>query len=164
MAEVPTRKNLPHDIPHWVDRDSAWFITINCDPPGKPQLSHRDPTPHPIADAVLSAARFYHEMPDPKWFIHLFLVMPDHIHAVMTFPRGCEMKPLFKAWKGYVKRNSKVMWQDDFFDHRLRSEESKQEKLTYIRMNPVRQNFCKSPGEWPHLISFDPRTGDEYSE
>ena len=37
-----------------------------------------------IADAILSAARWYHE--HGKWNLAVFLVMPDHLHFIGHFP------------------------------------------------------------------------------
>lgn len=41
-------------------------------------------------------------------------------------------------------------WQEDFFDHRLRSDESLDEKANYVRMNPVRAGSVKTVEEWPY--------------
>ena len=158
----PQRKKLPHDIPWWVPEDSAWFVTINCIPPGKPQLC-RHARPGRVTTAVLDAAGYYHDLKSPRWFLHLFLLMPDHLHAVLSFPPGTRLKPTVSAWKGYVKKHHGIVWQTDFFDHRLRSEASRAEKLEYIRMNPVRKGLCENPEDWPLVISFDPRTGEETS-
>jgi len=37
-----------------------------------------------IGDAILSAARWYHQ--HAKWHLGLFLVMPDHLHFIAKFP------------------------------------------------------------------------------
>ncbi|MCP5541385.1 MAG: hypothetical protein H7A52_14680 [Akkermansiaceae bacterium] len=114
-----------------------------------------------MADAVLSAARHYHELENPRWFAHILLLMPDHLHAIMSFPPEAKMKATLKAWKGFLKRNHGVVWQGDFFDHRLRDEDSFHEKFQYIRMNPVRKGLCHEPGEWPHVVAYDRFTGEE---
>ena len=51
-------------------------------------------------------------------------------------------------WKRFVATNSQVVWQRDFFDHRLRSDESYLEKAHYIRMNPVRAGLVPVQEEW----------------
>jgi putative transposase len=43
------------------------------------------------------------------------------------------------------------VWQRGFFDHRLRADESFEEKATYVRMNPVRKGLVGRPDDWPHL-------------
>jgi len=43
------------------------------------------------------------------------------------------------------------VWQEESFDHVLRSEESFEEKLEYIRQNPVRRGLVTRPEDyrWP---------------
>ena len=43
----------------------------------------------------------------------------------------------------------KTHWQEDFFDHLLRSQESYLKKWEYVRMNPVRAKLCDTPDAWP---------------
>ena len=43
------------------------------------------------------------------------------------------------------------MWQEESFDHVVRSNESLENKIEYIRQNPVRRGLVKSPEEYPWL-------------
>jgi len=156
----PRRKKLPHEVPRWVPANAVWFITINCDPPEKPQLCGVGGQTNP-APLVLEAARFYHEMDDPRWFIHCFLLMPDHLHAVLSFPRNGDLRNVITSWKGYVRRHHGIEWQSDFFDHRLRSAGERRQKIDYVRCNPVRKGLCERPEDWRYVLSFDPHTGEE---
>ena len=40
-------------------------------------------------------------------------------------------------------------WEQGFFDHVLRSDESYHEKWMYVWQNPVRANLCAQDNEWP---------------
>ena len=40
------------------------------------------------------------------------------------------------------------VWQEEFFDHVLRSSESYAEKWAYVRENPVRAGLVKSSDAW----------------
>ncbi len=82
------------------------------------------------------------------WFVHLLLLMPDHLHMLVSFPRDTAMKAVIAGWKEIVAKKEKVRWQRDFFDHRLRAKESFEEKAHYIRMNPVRQGLVAAPQDW----------------
>ena len=69
---------LHHDVPPWVDPNSLFHIRIRLD---------RDKEQTPLTDALLAttllkSAEFY----DSKfrWHIALFLLMPDHVHALLT--------------------------------------------------------------------------------
>lgn len=77
--------------------------------------------------------------------------MPDHLHALLSFPKMEAMPQVIRAWKHYLATQHKIEWQRDFFDHRLRHDESHEEKLDYIRMNPVRAGLATSPEEWPYV-------------
>jgi len=42
------------------------------------------------------------------------------------------------------------MWQEGFFDHILRNDESMRQKWEYIRQNPVRAGLITDPKDWPY--------------
>jgi REP element-mobilizing transposase RayT len=48
-------------------------------------------------------------------------------------------------------RRSGPVWQEESFDHVLRSEESFAEKLEYIRQNPVRRGLVARPEDYQWL-------------
>ena len=43
------------------------------------------------------------------------------------------------------------VWQEESFDHVLRSQESFEEKLEYVRQNPVRRGLVSRPEEYRWL-------------
>ncbi len=145
--DLPNRKRLHHDVPHWVEDGSLFFITVNCAERGREQLTLTQ-----TAVALLDAARFYHDQ--RKWYITLWLLMPDHFHAILSFPRDVVMADLFKHWKRYTARQLGIDWQDGFFDHRMRNAQEENAKHHYIRHNPVRKNLCERPEDWPHQIRW----------
>jgi len=55
----------------------------------------------------------------------------------------------FKRWTAHV---GGFHWQRDFFEHRLRGNESMNEKADYILMNPVRAGLVASPELWTHVF------------
>ena len=89
--------------------------------------------------------------------------MPDHVHF---FCRSeLDAKPLSDFvgfWKSYTSRRihtlarppsapaATTLWQREFFDHVLRSNESYAEKWNYVRDNPVRADLVSSADEWPY--------------
>lgn len=77
--------------------------------------------------------------------------MPDHLHALVSFPRDRDMKIVISRWKQFTATNAGIKWQRDFFDHRLRSDESLYEKAYYIEMNPVRKGLVDRPEQWPYV-------------
>ncbi|MBU1693225.1 MAG: transposase [Verrucomicrobia bacterium] len=142
--DLPSRKKLPHEIPSWVREDAVFFISINCAERGKNQLCHES-----IAAVVADAFRFCHAR--DEWHVHLLLLMPDHLHALVAFARDHEMKHLVAKTKEFIARQTGIRWQRDYFDHRLRKDERRLEKAHYIRMNPVRKRLVARPEDWPYV-------------
>src|SRR5262245_27751672 len=140
--DLPARKTLSHSVPQWVIEGSWYFITINCLPRGNNQLARAE-----TGNAVLAALRHNHDK--LLWHCRLGLLMPDHLHAIMAFPRDPGMKTVITNWKRFVAGQHGVDWQRDFFDHRLRDPHELEEKTSYIWMNPVRKGLCQQSDEWP---------------
>jgi putative transposase len=51
---------------------------------------------------------------------------------------------------------SRRVWQEEFFDHVLRSSESYSQKWDYVKENPVRAGLVKSSKEWPWQGEIEP--------
>ncbi len=79
--------------------------------------------------------------------------MPDHFHALVSLPPDREMKKVISNWKEIIAKKTAVAWQRDFFDHRLRAQESYEEKAHYIRMNPVRAGLAAKLNDWAFVWS-----------
>jgi len=141
---LPQRKTLPHTPPPWVDSGAIFFITICCVPRDLNQLCHSD-----IAKRLFETVAFRHEK--QVWHARLFLLMPDHIHALLSFPPEKPMKQVMAQWKEYAAKQAGIHWQRDFFDHRLRSDEQWQTKAAYIELNPVRKGLVSDAKDWPYV-------------
>jgi len=143
--DEPVHKHLDHQSPYWVQYDAVFFITVCTEPRGLNQLCHEK-----VGTAVLKAIRHYHEQ--RKWFCHLGVLMPDHVHLLMSFPDIPAFSPLIGDWKRWLTVREKILWQENFFDHRLRNEESFGQKADYILHNPVRAGFVKEAKNWPYVL------------
>jgi putative transposase len=148
--DLPRRKRLPHDVPPWVAEGAVFFVSVNCIEKGQNLLC----TPS-VAEVIAESFRFYHDR--GNWFAHLLMVMPDHVHALMSFPREQSMRSVLSKWKEFVAKKTGVRWQRDFFDHRLRTDEDYTEKAHYIRMNPVRKRLVTRPEDWVYVWEFNKR-------
>jgi REP element-mobilizing transposase RayT len=90
-----------------------------------------------------------------RWHITLFLLMPDHVHALLAFRRDKSMSEIIRGWKRFHRRMYRVIWQEGYFDHRLRPDERGTQlsaKLNYIRQNPMAAGLCTRVEEWPWVI------------
>jgi putative transposase len=140
------RKHLPHDIPLWVDpHKEIYFITINC----KQRFANQLTLPN-IADAIFETVQ--HRQEKYLWWPYLFLLMPDHLHALLSFPPSDKpMRGIVTKWKEWTCKQIGIIWQNDFFEHRLRHDESRREKADYILANPVRAKLVTRPEDWPYI-------------
>ncbi len=137
------RKTIGHDVPDWVDPGSLFFATVCC-----ADRAGSDLTVSELSIRLLDSIRFYHEK--RKWFCRLALLMPDHIHLLVAFPSDRAMATTIANWKKYASRSFGVVWQKNFFDHRIRNDENWELKAEYIRLNPVRKGLVDRPANWPH--------------
>jgi len=145
MRFVP-RKHLPHETPPWVSSGALFFVTIHCAAREREQL-----TVPATAELLLNAVAHYHD--NDRWFARMFLLMPDHAHALIAFPRAESMTKAVADWKRYTARHAEIGWQRDFFDHRVRVGENWQLKADYIRANPVRKGLVSRSEDWPWVFN-----------
>ncbi len=148
----PQRKILTHTPPAWVQSGAVFFLTLCAVPRGKNHLCRED-----IASILFEAVSFRQKRLD--WYAHLFLFMPDHAHALVSFPLDLEQKKVIANFKEMTAKRTGVAWQRDYFDHRLRRDESFDEKAHYIRMNPVRAGLVHKPEDWPYVWTPDGAPG-----
>ena len=141
VTRLPQRKSLPHGRPY--HSESVYFITVCAARRGINTLAVPE-----VAPLLWQAWCGYAE----RGICHplLFVVMPDHTHGLFRFSVEREMATIVASWKRLTSRRHGVGWQRDFFDHRLRNEESFDEKAAYIRGNPQRAGLAPNASAWPY--------------
>jgi putative transposase len=144
MSDLPQRAQLHHKPPAWVQRDSLFFLTVCCAPRGKSQLNNAA-----AFAAITESIDLY--VRSGKWWIESFLAMPDHWHALIAFPDIERMEKVIRDWKRYIAKQATITWQGGFFEHRLRSTKSANEKWHYILNNPVRKGLVSDSKDWPYI-------------
>jgi REP element-mobilizing transposase RayT len=139
-------------LPHYQKDDRALFVTFCC--------GCLDPLPESVRDIVLRHC--LHDQ-GTKAEIHAVVVMPDHVHLLLTPLRDSEgnlysLVEILQGIKGSsahslnrALRRSGPVWQEESFDHVLRTEESFSEKVEYIRQNPVRRGLVTVPEDYRWL-------------
>lgn len=97
--------------------------------------------------------------------IHLdaVVVMPDHVHLLFLPLRDENDWPfplvdIMQCMKGATAHRinkllhrSGPVWEEESFDHVLRSDENLKEKAEYIRQNPVRRGLAQKPEDYRWL-------------
>jgi REP element-mobilizing transposase RayT len=138
--EYPGRLN--HSVPGWVSSGSPFHIRIRTEfGEGHPLIS-----PH-ITPRLLDSVRQYHDC--GRWWCDLFIVMPDHVHAILSFPQEPGMAATIRNWKRATARLHGIQWQSNFFDHRIRHDIEMSETWSYLENNPVVKGLAPSPEQWP---------------
>jgi putative transposase len=100
-----------------------------------------------VAEPLIDSFTWRHEQ--GRWHGILFMVMPDHVHLLRRENSERHIAKEVRDWRKFVARTQAVSWQRDFFEHRLRSDESRSEKYDYILNNPVRAGLVEIVDEWP---------------
>jgi REP element-mobilizing transposase RayT len=81
-----------------------------------------------------------------------YVIMPDHIHLFVSGAIDFSLEQWIRALKRTISATifaEKPHWQQGFFDHLIRHDESHSEKWKYVRQNPVRAGFVSEPDDWP---------------
>ena len=101
--------------------------------------------------------------PVPRIHLHAVVVMPDHVHLLLTPLRDANGWPfplmdILQCFKGATAHRinkllhtSGPVWEEESFDHVLRSDESLKEKCEYIRQNPVVAGLVRRPEDYRWL-------------
>jgi len=85
-----------------------------------------------------------------------YVIMPDHVHLFVRGDYNFKLGPWIGALKQALARATVLsrakgqIWEEGFFDHILRSDESYSQKWNYVRENPVRAGLVKSATDWPY--------------
>jgi putative transposase len=89
------------------------------------------------------------------YLLHEFVIMPDHIHVLLTPQTSLEKAVQFiKGGFSYRARkelgSNMEVWQKGFQDHRIRDAGDYAQHVRYIHENPVRERLCQRTEEFPY--------------
>ena len=152
QASLKGKYEYRRRLPHYQSDDGTLFVTF-C-------VGSYDPLPESVRSIVLQHCLHDH---GTKTHVHAAVVMPDHVHLLLTPLRDASgnlysLVEILQGIKGAsahsvnrALRRSGPVWQEESFDHVLRSEESFEEKVEYVRQNPVRRGLAIRPEDYPWL-------------
>ena len=96
-------------------------------------------------------ANSLHHFDGDRYELTDFIVMPNHVHLLAAFPEGDSMLAQCESWKHYTahKINRRLgtsgrFWQQDGFDHLVRSVEQFEHFRRYIARNGVKAKLPSS--------------------
>ena len=97
------------------------------------------------------------------WVIGRYVIMPDHVHFFCAPQLDAKtLSQFIAAWKQWTSKRimnllprsataaTTSLWQREFFDHVLRSDESYAEKWNYVLENPVRAGLVSDADNWKY--------------
>jgi putative transposase len=87
-----------------------------------------------------------------KFLLHEFVVMPNHVHLIVSPSPGITLEKAVQFIKGgFSYRAGKEfgekgeIWQRGYVDHRIRDARDCEYHRIYIHMNPMRAKLCSAP-------------------
>ena len=169
-------------LPHWVPDQAALFVTWRLAgslPARQTEVlraervnfmqhdeeAHRGSTgPHWLQDQriadVVSKAILHGESERRSYDLHAWVVMPNHVH-VLWEPHA--RLPEIMMWlKGTTARRAnrilglrgEPFWQDEFYDHWIRTEEEMSAVTAYVEDNPVKAGLARCSADWPWSSAY----------
>lgn len=100
---------------------------------------------------------------EPRIHLLALVVMPDHVHGLLAPLRDREGRPfplvdILQCAKSVTAHRinrllhrAGTVWEEESFDHILRSDESLEEKCQYIRENPVKAGLVERAEDYQWL-------------
>jgi putative transposase len=97
----------------------------------------------------------FHYRDKRNYFLHEFVLMPDHFHLLLSPAISLERSlQLIKGGFSYrAKReaeHSGEIWQPSYYDRRVREIEDYATFKHYIRGNPVQRGLAETPEQYPY--------------
>jgi putative transposase len=111
-----------------------------------------------------------------RFQLHAFVVMPEHVHLLLTPPNDVTLEHAIQLIKGgyshalgSILGRKREIWQRGFTDHRIRDEQDFVNHRNYIHRNPVERGFVNDPAEYRYCSAFpgfklDPWTPEAKAE
>ena len=110
-------------------------------------LRHRE-----IAGIVESAMLYFQ---GERYALSAWCVMPNHVHVVVTPFADHTLSTILHSWKSYsaheinkALQQSGRVWEQESFDHLVRSERAFEGFVQYTENNPVVAGLCHRPRDW----------------
>jgi len=127
-----------------------------------------------INNIVLLRKSFAQSKKRFNYTIDAIVVMPDHIHMVITPDKATEYPKIIGAIKAYFsryyegnevleqsssrsKKRYKAVWQKKYYEHTIRNEKDWYETMEYMKYNPVKHGLVEKVEDWEFSSFFRER-------
>ena len=138
-------------IPHRTTTESTFFITTITN-----NRRHLFQVP---ANAGLFLETLHHYRAKGAYKLHAFVVMPGHVHLLLT-PADKTISQVVNLIKGGFSRrlaSNFPIWQRGFADHLILDRAHFESRREYIHQNPVRTRLAATPEAYPYSSAHRPQ-------
>jgi putative transposase len=134
---------------HRTTPGTSYFVTTRC---------WQGRTVFQVGEnAEILIETLFHYRDSTAYTLHEFVVMPDHLHLMLTPSSTTSLEKAIQLIKGGSShrireaRKQKIeIWQVGFHDWTIRDSIDWQTKVEYIHSNPVRAKLVQKPEDWPY--------------
>ncbi len=103
----------------------------------------------------------YRHRREGRFQLHAFVVMPEHVHLLITPAADVTIEHAVQLIKGgyshalgEILGRKREIWQRGFTDHRIRDEQDLLRHKNYVRQNPVERGLVMSAEEYRYCSAF----------
>jgi putative transposase len=110
-------------------------------------------------DAVASIVEnaIFHYRDQGNYLIHRYVVMPDHLHLILTPGNSTTLEKSVQFIKGGSSREIGkrpgmrfAVWHPGFAEHQIRDQRDFDSHVRYSDENPLKRGASTTPEEYPH--------------
>ena len=104
-----------------------------------------------------------------RFQLHAFVLMPEHVHLLLTPANGVTLERAIQFIKGGYSYafgrefGGQEIWQRGFTDHRIRDAEDFDRHRDYIHQNPVKRRLVESAMEYRYCSAYPGFKVDEHT-
>ena len=136
---------MPSHLKRYQHFGSDHFLTFSCY--RRLALFDSDRAKQTFERVLENVRRWY------GLYIFGYVVMPEHVHLLVSEPRDEELCSAIQVLKQLVARrlqrgSDTPFWQPRYYDFNVFSWEKWTEKLRYIHRNPVTRGLVAAPEDW----------------
>ncbi|HTW45954.1 MAG TPA: transposase [Acidobacteriaceae bacterium] len=134
---------MPKLLIRYQETGDLHFVTFSC---YRRQPHLRRASAKDLFERSLEAMRLRYD-----FFLCGYVVMPEHVHLLISEPRKAVLAKALQALKVSVavQQHERPFWQARYYDFNVYTARKRIEKLRYMHNNPVRRGLVARPEDWP---------------
>jgi putative transposase len=146
---------MPAGLKRYQQSPQLHYVTFNCHQHA-PLLATS--AARELVERTLERVRSWY-----GFYVNAYVVMPDHVHVLMSEPDRASLAVAIQMWKQIVsrrehgqrspiaapgKQQAMPFWQARYYDFNVWSEKKLYEKTNCIHQNPVRRGLVARAEDW----------------